>query len=163
MSEEKEVQETFSAEYVQTLRQEAANWRKQYRVLEKEVTEIRHSGFQAEVKAEFASRGIVADPSWLKINEDQSIGDAVDSFVIEYPQLCVSAPEGAVQSPKVPNALPPKANNMNSSGPPPLGSVSSATELARSLHEIEKDPVQRKVLQEYYWQQVHQAQYSGSS
>jgi hypothetical protein len=135
----------FTAEYVKQLRDENATWRKKVRELEVQTT-------TDQVSLEFARRGVQADPSWLRIPDGSSVAEAVDQFLVQYPNL---APPGGEPDPDppqrtpVPAPLPAQQRNANTPGPPARGLLSQ-----RTLEEIKKDPVARKQLVETYRAQL---------
>lgn len=77
--ESKPTEKEFSLEYVQELRREAASYRTKYKELEA----------QTSVLKELTSRNIKADPSWVKVQEGQSVKEAVDMLLESYPHLIV--------------------------------------------------------------------------
>jgi hypothetical protein len=135
----------FSAEYVEQLRKENASWRKKVRELE--VTQT-----ISAVGLELARRGVEADASWVKLEEGQSVQEAVESFVERYPRLVTTtaAPHMANEEPPAPRTPAPapmstNGKNVNTPGPKAGGLLAH-----RSPEEIKADPVSRKALQEYY-------------
>jgi hypothetical protein len=133
----------FSAEYVEQLRKENASWRKKVRELEAAHT-------VTEVGLELAKRGVEADPLWVKLEEGQSVQEAVESFIERYPRLVATngAPMAHEESPTLrtaPTPLNPSPKHVNTPGPSAGGSLAH-----RSLEEIRKDPLARKALQEQY-------------
>jgi hypothetical protein len=117
------------------LRRENATWRRKYR--------------EAEVSIELVRRGVQAEPSWVKVAEDEEVAAAVERFVLQYPNL---APGGQVEEyeepaprPTAPAALPTSPRKANTPGPPPKGAL-----VNRNLEEIKKDPVARQRLREEY-------------
>lgn len=148
MTEENGQEQVFTADYVKTLRDENAQWRKKVRELE-----AAHQ--QSEIGLEFARRGVQADPSWVRIPEGMSVADAVGSFVEQWPHLAANGngnhhadPQGEVQEePRtpVPAALPSNPTRANNPGPPARGLLQQ-----RSLEEIKADPKARQQLIETY-------------
>lgn len=150
--EDIETPESFDADYVKSLRQEAAKYRQQAKELKSEIAS--YKGLEAQVQQvrienELVRRGIEADPAWVSLDEGQSPADAVENFLKKYPQFSLGGPEPLeVFEPgakNVPKAMPPKAGNANVSGPAAKGSFGH-----RALSEIKEDPVARQTLRETY-------------
>lgn len=128
---------------LESLRRENRTWRKK-------VHELEAQNQLASVGMELARRGITADPSWVKLDEGVEIGEAIDSFVQQYPQLAtrfVADEEHEEPAPRAtaPAALPPSSKQVNGAGPPAKGATRH-----RNLEEIKKDPVARQRLREEY-------------
>lgn len=137
----------FDAEYVKKLREEAAEWRTKYRELESQ------SAYK-DVSVELARRGVKADPSWIAIEDGQSIADAVESFVGKYPQLAATPQTPATTTPT-------HEKRTLRPSPPPVVTGSPNTNAAnvsasgealgeRSVAEVKKDPVARAKLRDTY-------------
>lgn len=144
----KETDKTFSLEYVQELRTENANWRTKLRDMEVKFADIETKmttmNTTATIANEFAKRGIKADPSWIKLQEGQAITDAVDAFVVEYPQF------GVVDTPPTTPAtkpvIPPVHKKDQKSNVPSPGE--------RTTKEIRDDPKAHAQVREQYRQML---------
>lgn len=139
--------ETFDAEYVKSLRQEAAKYRSQTKDLKSELEGFK--GLEAQITAirienEFTKRGISAEPQWVQLQEGETPSVAVDRFLEKYPQFTGgSTVETSTEEPKVepeafPRAMPPKPTN------------TVHKNLARDLNDIKADPVARSNLTDVY-------------
>ncbi len=137
--------ETFDADYVAKLRQEAAKYRTQSKELKTELEGFKE--LEAQISAirienEFIRRGITAEASWVQIQEGESPTAAVDSFLAKYPQFNIGS-AGSEQEPsrvepkEFPKAMPPKPTNTVQLG-------------HRTLDEIKTDPVARGNLTDLY-------------
>ena len=131
----------FSLEYVQELRRENAQWRTKYKELEA----------QTSVLGELSSRGIKADPSWVKVAEGQSVSDAVDQMVAKYPHLVVTQ-EAVVEPPQVKATRETPTPEPINPAPPQTGPRTDTATLLkeRNMAEIKKDPKARKALRDEY-------------
>ena len=130
---------TYSQEYVEKLRQEAAGWRTKYR-------DAQAANQSLKVSHELTSRGIKADPKWVEMAEGMSASDAVDNFVAKYPHLGNGSAEVSSPTDKqanVPSIPSTPTNSQNTNVP-------SDSMKTRSLQEIQKDPVARDKLREQY-------------
>ena len=138
-------EKTFSLEYVQELRREAASYRTRTKELEA----------QYGVMSELSNRGIKADPSWVRVKEGQTAKDAVDELVTQYPHLVVAtqsapapvapaAPVTQVHGGPTPKPAPPPVT--------PIGPQKDVSKLLkeRNMEEIKKDPVARAALRDQY-------------
>lgn len=131
----------FDNKYVSELRSEAASWRTKYRELEAQIA-------YKDVEVELAKRGVSADPSWVTIQENQSVSEAVNELIAKHPNLNTTttpdapeAPETRVIKPRAPAAI--QAGPTNSNVPPnPMAS--------RSVDEVKKDPKARSQLRDHY-------------
>ena len=100
------------------------------------------------VEVELAKRGVSADPSWVTIQENQSVSEAVNELIAKHPNLNTTttpdapeAPETRVIKPRAPAAI--QAGPTNSNVPPnPMAS--------RSVDEVKKDPKARSQLRDHY-------------
>jgi hypothetical protein len=138
--------ETFDAEYVKSLRSEAAKYRNQTKELKSELEGFK--GLEAQIGAirienEFIRRGITAEPSWVQVQEGESPSVAVDRFLEKYPQFSnggtvESVEESQVEPKTFPQAMPPKPTNTVHSN------------LTRDLEDIKKDPAARNNLTDLY-------------
>lgn len=146
MSDIDNTPETFDADYVKSLRQEAAKYRNQTKDLKSELEG--YKGLEAQISAirienEFMRRGISAEPQWVQIQEGQSPSEAVDNFLVKYPQFSNGSAGESVEESKVepktfPQAMPPK----------PTNTVHNS--LTRDLKDIKEDPVARSNLTDLY-------------
>jgi hypothetical protein len=152
-----EVKESFPSEYVKELRAENAEWRTKYRGLEERV-------LQAEVRSELKERGIKADPSWVKIEKDQSIGEAIDSFIESYPHLAIQKQESSKEDFTLKTKVEPKTKtkpiapehkkDSNVPGPSAGGLMKG-----KDLTEIKKDSKARGQLRDLYQNLLVNASY----
>jgi hypothetical protein len=143
--EENEAPESFDKDYVQKLRNEAAKYRteakelkselKQYEALEAQINSVR-------IENEFAKKGITADPSWIQIQDGQTPQDAVENFLVKYPQFAEEHTP-VVDQREMPKAIPPSREKASGKG---LSGVLGN----RSLSEIQKDPIARGNLRDLY-------------
>lgn len=150
MSDNENERAGFSQDYVKELRQENASWRTKVRDLEQQLR-------FTEIKTELLKHGADVNPKWVDVDEGQSVRDAVNTFLAEYPQFIsnnnnisttnkeptfkkVTKPEQASKSDS--NHPGPKPNNGNYGG--------------RSLNEIKKDPKARASLRDQYRQLLAQ-------
>lgn len=146
MSEQNDSPDSFDAEYVRTLRSEAAKYRNQTKELRTELDGFK--GLEAQlssirVENEFIRRGIDAEPGWVSLTEGQSPSQAVDNFLEKYPQFAANGIQGSevqekVEPKAVPKALSPKKSNIDH--PPSV----------RGLDEIRKDPSARSNFTDLY-------------
>lgn len=145
--------ESFDAEYVKKLRQEAGNYRQQVRDLESQLSEystLEAQITQTRVENELIRRGVTADPSWIPVAENQNPAEAVDAFLQKWPQLAHPQPNTAPQEEQrqvrpTPAPMPPNPNKANVPGPQARGSFGD-----RALNEIKQDPVARENLRQIY-------------
>lgn len=152
----------FDADYVKKLREEAAGWRTKYRELEGQVA-------YTQVDAEFARRGIKADPSWVTVKEGQKISEAVDDLVKKHPYLAGTEPQ---KDAPVTTETPPQAGPIRPTPPRPMtfqqtdtnapGADASGLIRDRSFGEIKKDPVARAKLRDLYRGLIQQSSNQGS-
>jgi hypothetical protein len=130
----------FSVEYVKELRDEAASWRTKCREMETKATTLEAEVSKVTrgnaIQSELQKRGIKADPSFIKVAENQKIEDAVDSFLKDYPQFASSAPS---PRPNTPSPMP--ANKPNSNTPNVVMSDYAA---------VKADPIARAKLRDQY-------------
>lgn len=136
----------FDADYVKKLREEAASWRTRCRELEA----AQHN---AQVEIEFARRGIQADPTWVKVEEGQTIEEAVGTFVEQYPHLkvqeSVDIPDiEDEQLPVVRSTPKPIAPSTPRSTTPKKARSTRINQ--RNISEIRKDPKARAQVRDLY-------------
>lgn len=146
--EENDTPTTFNREYVQELRQEAAKYRTEakelknqledYKSLEAQITSVR-------VENELMRRGVNADPSWVNLAEGQTPAEAVDNFLVKFPEFKAGAEEPSVEHKKVPKAISPNPNKAAVPDGSPVGAIGS-----RGLDEIKSDPMARDSLRDLY-------------
>lgn len=142
----------FSAEYVQNLRQENAQWRTKVRELEGRI----HT---QTIGTELARRGIKAEASWVQVAEGQSPEAAVEAFAQKYPHLVGKQDDGQDPGGQDPNA--PETRQIGGERPPvrtpevagpqsnkPGGDHKPLSQ--RSLDEIKQDPKARKMVAQNY-------------
>jgi len=81
----------YSAEYVKSLRDENAAWRTKLRDTESTLTQVRSEAEQIKLETTVGSvlkeRNLNVDAKWIKMEEGQSVEQAVDKFLIDYPQM----------------------------------------------------------------------------
>ena len=139
MAEENKPETGFSAEYVKSIREEAAA----YRVKAKEATDklsdlektVSQSKTTGTINDEFTKRGIKANPTWVTLEEGQSPEKAVDKFLKSYPQFGAEQPQKIVG--KTPMSPPKTNSNLERSTVSELGA-------------IKNDPVARAQLRDKY-------------
>lgn len=136
----------FDEGYVKKLREEAASWRTKCRELETQVN-------SAEIDKELSLQGLKADPSWVQVEEGQSVRDAVEALAAQHPHLQEErvvhdpAPELDYPTPKptTPRPLRPSTPNSNSPKPYKANRITSG-----NISEIKKDPVARSKVRDLY-------------
>jgi len=138
----------FDEAYVKKLRDEAAKWR----VKAKELETQQHTSV---IEVELAKQGIKADPTWVTVEEGQSVEDAVGALAASYPSL--QKIEEVVQvepdfdftpetKPKVlPKVLSPSSPQSNVPKP-----VRATRITQRNIKEIRKDPKARAKVRDAY-------------
>lgn len=145
--------DSFDADYVKGIRQEAAKYRTEAKELKAELEGFK--GLEAQMQAirienEFIRRGINAEPQWVQFQEGETPSLAVDRFLEKYPQFQVDVggtqekvqKEATKVDPKeVPGAMPPKQN---------IRPNVDAKIQGRDLSEIKQDPVARTNLTDMY-------------
>ena len=155
MTEEiKENRERFSEDYVKELRAEAADWRVKFRELESTVG-------TKDVENELLKRGVEAEPQWVVKKDNQSVSDAVDSFLEKHPVFNPSEEVKTDESEQTikPKFMQRKTQQSNVPGPKSNGSFTGKTS-----EEIKKDPKARQALARQYRQLLAQSshrEYSG--
>lgn len=140
--------DSFDREYVQELRKEAAKYRTEAKEYKSQLEELK--SLEAQIKTvrienELVRRGISADPTWIQIKDGQTPAEAVDNFLMKYPNFSGEA-EPSVEHKPVPKALGPNANTSVSNP----GSMPNGTLGTRGLDEIKKDPIARSNLRDLY-------------
>lgn len=144
----------FSEEYVHSLREEAAAWRVKYRTLESAQSLL-------EIKAELNRRNIKVDPSWVKVQEGQSVELAIETFLKEYPHLDADPADSRlddtledpiskiiqkkVEIRKAPKPTMPDPNSYGHESKSPQDTLKN-----RQLDEVKKDPEARALLRQQY-------------
>jgi len=146
LSDNIDTPETFDADYVKSVRQEAAKYRNQNKDLRSELEGFK--GLEAQIGAirienEFIRRGISAEPQWVQVQEGESPSQAVDTFLAKYPQFGNGSSEGSLEETKVepkdfPAAMPPKPTN------------TSHEPRARDLDSIRNDPAAKTNFTDLY-------------
>jgi hypothetical protein len=150
MSDETNKPGAFSEDYVKELREEAAKWRIKCRELEAKAS-------VGDVAMELVKRGIKADPSWIKRQDGQKAGEAVEQFLQDYPQFVTTDDNALIETPilsnrdATPRPMPTGSKNPNTPGPKP------ANYGGRSLDEIKVDPQARAALRSQYRQLLAQS------
>lgn len=151
MSDENNQKTGFSEDYVKELRQENAGWRTKVRDLEEKLQ-------LNELKTELLQHGANVNPKWVEIREGQSVGDAVRTFLDEYPQFITTntgsnntatSDSDNDKGPTFKNAPKPNTttkSNSNNVGP----KANSGSFGGRNLDEIRKDPKARASLRDQY-------------
>jgi len=140
----------YSAEYVKSLRDEAASWRTKLRDVELIAKTNEEKAIQLEasiakqninssINAELKSRSLEIDPDFIKLEKDQSPKDAVDNFLKKYPQFGIVKDVPPVPPVKGKIPMPPNPQNSN------VENVNIS-----ELSSIKKDPIARAKLRELY-------------
>jgi hypothetical protein len=147
MDDQKNDTNTFSAEYVRELRSENAQWRTKLREMESKYGELENKmnsmNTKTTVASELLKRGVKANPDWIKPQEGQSVGEAIDNFLNEYPQFAVD--QQAKPEPARPNI--PKSSRSE-----PKTNVPTPGE--RSITEVRDDPKARSEVRDLYRQML---------
>ena len=134
-------QGAYSADYVKSLRDEAASWRTKLRELETKYTELETKTKQEHLSntigKELERRGIKADPSWVKLEDGMSPEQAVDKFLKNYPNLIPS--EQPIAPKRVRNPMRPNAADSN-----------IENTAVSELDAIKKDPIARSKVRDLY-------------
>jgi len=141
MADDKGTENTgYSAEYVKSIRDEAASYRvkareaeEKFSTLEKTVSESKTVG---TINDEFTKRGIKADPSWVNLEDGQTPEKAVDKFLKSYPQFSAELQPQKIVG-KTPMSPPKTNSNLERSTVSELGA-------------IKNDPVARAQLRDKY-------------
>jgi hypothetical protein len=145
--EEKEDNTTFSAEYVRELRSENAQWRTKLREMESRYGELENKmdsmNTKTTVASELLKRGVKVNPDWIKPQEGQSVGEAIDNFLNEYPQFAVE--QQPTQEPTRP-AIPKSSRSEPKTNVPTPGE--------RSISELKEDPKARSEVRDLYRQML---------
>lgn len=136
----------YSAEYVKTLRDEAASWRTKLRDTEAKVTELETSIYESKttnsISQELTSRNIKVDPKWITLEENQAPKDAVDKFLKEYPQFVAKEKGDFTPDPKP------------APGRKPMQTAKPNTNVENTnvsdLEAIKTDPIARAKLRDHY-------------
>jgi hypothetical protein len=134
----------YSAEYVKELREEAATWRTKFRDAESTVASMNEKVASLEksftLKGELDKRGLKVDPSWVKLEKDQTPAQAVEKFLENYPQFKTDSQTGDGQPPSpTPRPQPPQKRETNAP------SFQNA-----DYESIKKDPIARSKLRDMY-------------
>ena len=146
--EEENTPISFDREYVQELRKEAAKYRTEAKELKSQIEEFKSLEAQittVRIENELVRRGVNADPSWIKINEGQTPADAVDNFLVKFPEFKAGALEQSVEHKNVPKAISPNPNKASLPEGTPVGAIGN-----RALTEIKNDPMARDSLRDLY-------------
>lgn len=140
---ELESPDSFDAEYVKSLREEAGKYRTKAKSLESELEG--YKGLEAQIREarvenELVRRGVTAEAGWISMTADQTPAQAVDTFLEKYPMFGTSVEaEVEVEPKQMPKAIAPKPTNPNE----------NAWE-KRGFDEIKADPVARQNLTDVY-------------
>jgi hypothetical protein len=133
----------YSAEYVKSLRDEAATWRTKLRDVETELNTMKVTISKQEtlnsINTELSTRKIKVDPSWIKLEKDQSPKDAVDKFLKDYPQFAIASEDNNTYVPKSRKPMGAKPNNTNVEN----------TDVSE-IKSIKQDPIARAKLRDHY-------------
>lgn len=129
---------SYSTEYVKELRDEAASWRTKFReaetkakTLEETIAKtIRDEG----IKSELSKRGLNVDPDFIKVEQGQTVEQAIDGFLKKYPQF-------SSQQPPTPTRKPMHTEKTNTNIP----SIPD-----NDYQAVKNDPVARAKLREQY-------------
>jgi len=144
---EQQAQGAYSAEYVKSLRDEAASWRSKLRDTESSLTqsknEISQIKLETTVGAEIKKRNLTIDPSWVKMEEGQSVEQAVDAILKKHPNLATeTTPTQEAETRTFTTKQKPMAvNNPNTNV-----NLTPVNE----YDAVKKDPVARAKLREQY-------------
>lgn len=147
-------EKTFSADYVSELRAENASWRTKLRDEQASNLTLQNQ-IDANTKVntistEFQKRGITANPKWVEQSKDQSVNDAVDLFLKNYPQFGQT---------DIPDGNKPSSETVHQAGPkkpeiPGVFKGQQKTNLPpgqpRDVMEVAKDPVARAKVRDRY-------------
>jgi len=137
----------YSAEYVRSLRDEAATWRTKLRETEAKLTTLEETVKEqirnSTVSAELAKRNLKIDPSWIKLEDKQEVKDAVDKFLKDYPQFgTTETNDNNIQTKPKPVGKTPMAPNL------PNSNIENTD--VSELGAIKADPVARAKLRQLY-------------
>lgn len=136
----------FDESYVKKLREENASWRTKCRELEAQT----HA---AEVDSELVRQGLKADPSWVQIEEGQSVADAVKALAEQHPHLQSKVMPDVVSDldftpvARPMSVKPIQPSTQRSTTPKPATATRITT---RNISEIKKDPVARAKVRDFY-------------
>lgn len=143
----------YSAEYVKSIREEAASWRTKLREAEDKYnaleSKMNEQSRVNNVTAEFTKRGIKADPKWVSIEEGQKVEQAVDKFLKDYPQFVAQQQDSFLptQQPVVDRKpMQPQAPNSN-----------IENTAVSELGAVKKDPIARAKLRDHYRAMLQQS------
>lgn len=135
----------YSAEYVKTLRDEAASWRTKLRETEGELNTLKETQQIAELDAtigvELKKRNIAVNPAWVDITEGQTVEQAVDTFVKKYPTV-IPQETLTVESPQQRSTRKPMSTEKTNTN------VQSA--VVTDVGAIKRDPIARAKLRDHY-------------
>jgi len=146
--EDIESPDTFDREYVKNLRAEAARYRTEAKELKSQLEDFKSLDAQIKtvrVENELTRRGLTADPSWVQIQEGQSPIEAVDNFLVKFPEFNKDITEKSVEHKSVPKAISPNPNTASKESVHPSGVLGT-----RGLGEIKHDPIARNNLRDLY-------------
>jgi len=135
----------FSADYVKSLRDENAAWRTKLRdtesVLQTVQSEVAQIKLDTTVGSELAKRNLNIEPSWIKLQEGQTVEQSVDAFVKTYPQMATQT---------APRIIPQQVNSTQK----PLATQQANTNVPGTqpteLSAVKQDPVARARLRDQY-------------
>ena len=143
-------QTSFSKEYVESLRQENADWRRKYQA-------ERATNQALEVGTELQRRGVKAEANWVERPEGLTVTQAVDAFLVKHPHLAPSATPAApgadvtkVVGGPAPAAMPkPEGAGAGAGTATPKGNA-IPLESVRAINEIKNDPKARATMSAHY-------------
>lgn len=139
---------SFDREYVQELRKEAAKYRTEAKEYKSQLEQLKSLDAQittVRIENELIRRGINADPTWIRINEGQTPADAVENFLVKFPEFKAGTTEHNVEHKNVPKAISPNPNKASLPEGTPVGAIGN-----RSLTEVKNDPMARDSLRDLY-------------
>ena len=145
----------FDESYVRSLRDEAAGYRTQVRDLKSQLEDYKSLEGQIntlKVENELYRRGVNAEASFIQLQPNQTVAQAVDNFLEKYPQFAPQTPVQQQPQPspvEIPNTIPPNAGNANAPGPRPVMFGD------RSIMDMANDPVARQQLTAMYQNKLH--------
>lgn len=150
--ENENTQTSFSKEYVETLRQENADWRRKFQA-------ERATNQALEVGTELQRRGIKAEANWVERPEGLTVTQAVDAFIAKHPHLAPSATPAApgatgdvtkVVGGPAPAVMPkPEGAGAGAGAAAPQGTA-IPLESVRAINEIKNDPKARAQMSAHY-------------
>jgi len=136
----------YSADYVKSLRDEAAGWRSKLRESEATIATMNTKTVESSIGSMLETKGIKCDPSFIKVAEGQTIEQAVDKFATEYPQFKVEATTEENNDNTNTNNTNIEAMNTRKENTNTNNRGSKPTDVAA----VKKDPIARAKLRDQY-------------